>query len=115
LAVLFGGRRFAVGKEFDLSGDPAAAGFHVLVELRFLEALFVAAATLYKANEKQIFVAYPELRRVQIALFRPDDINVLALPFFFMHDRKIDAQALDLLDSRRRRLSVNVEPEHEQW
>jgi hypothetical protein len=109
LGVLFGGYDFAVDHEDYFGGNPAAAKFLILVELGFLRLRSIFPRGTKHANEIKILLIDPELRRMQVARFRPDDVNGSSLPRVFPELREVKLQCLQFRGHFRRRHAIDVE------
>ena len=80
LRILFERSGLAVNQKDHFRRYPTAAQLLILVELCLLCLRAVFSRRLKHPYEIEIFLVDPELRRMQIALLRADDVNRAALP-----------------------------------
>jgi len=105
---------FFVGVELDEGGDPGVATFAVVAEAGVVEIFGVARVGLDDADEEQAFFLDPELIGLQIAFGGAYDVDVFAIPFFFVNFGEIDVASGDLVDGGLHGLAVDVETQDEE-
>src|SRR4029079_2647210 len=110
---LFSCHNLAIDHEDHFRRYPAAAKFLILVELGLLRLRPVLTCRSKHSDEVKILLIDPELRRMQVARFRANDIDRPSLPGVFSELRQIKLQLLQLRRHLAGRRAIDVEAQNE--
>ena len=113
LRILFSCHNLAIDHEDHFRRDPATAKFLILVELSLLRLRPILTCGTKHSDKVKILLIDPELRRMQVARFRANDIDRPSLPRVFPELREIKLQRLQFCGHFAGRRAIDVESQNQ--